>query len=124
MPRYLTYMEMVRPVLEAAGARYLARGGPFSVYEGDGEPARLVLLQFPSQRAFESFYCGPEYAAIKRIRDETSSANLVGVEGLPIAVRPDVAECAGRRSWALDDGAILMGSTAAQGPLWGAHAQD
>lgn len=88
VPRYLTYMEKVRPALEAAGGRYLARGGAYTIYEGDWEPARLVLMEFPSQKAFESFYRGPEYAAIKQIRDETSSGNLVGVEGLPIAGKP------------------------------------
>ena len=31
VPRYLTYMEKVRPALEAAGGRYLARGGAYTV---------------------------------------------------------------------------------------------
>lgn len=83
VPRYLTYMEKVRPALEAAGGRYLARGGAYTVYEGGWEPARLVLLEFPSRKAWESFYFGPAYVGIKVIRDETSTANMVGVEGLP-----------------------------------------
>ncbi len=88
MPRYLTYMQMVRPALEAAGGCYLVRGGTYTVYEGDWAPARLVLLQFPSQEAWESFYRSPEYAVLKRIRDETSTGNLVGVEGLPVTSKP------------------------------------
>lgn len=84
-PRYLTYMEKVRSALEAAGGRYLARGGAYTVYEGDWEPARLVLMEFPSQNAWESFYHGPEYAGIKQIREETSTGNMVGLEGLPRA---------------------------------------
>lgn len=80
--RYLTYMEKVRPALEAAGGRYLARGGAYTVYEGDWQPARLVLVEFPSQKAWESFYFGAAYEGIKVIRDETSTANMVGVEGL------------------------------------------
>lgn len=82
VPRYLTYMEKVLPALEAAGGRYLARGGAYTVYEGNWEPARLVLMEFPSQKAWESFYFGPAYEAIKTIRDETSTSNMVGVEGL------------------------------------------
>jgi uncharacterized protein (DUF1330 family) len=81
--RYRRYMEEVRPALEAAGGRYLVRGGDFTVYEGDWTPARLVLLEFPSREAWESFYDGPEYSKIKPIRDEVSSARMVGVEGLP-----------------------------------------
>jgi uncharacterized protein (DUF1330 family) len=82
VPRYLTYMEKVRPALEAAGGRYLARGGAYTVYEGDWGPARLVLIEFPSQKAWDSFYYGASYEDIKTIRDETSTANMVGVEGL------------------------------------------
>jgi uncharacterized protein (DUF1330 family) len=82
VPRYLTYMEKVRPALEAAGGRYLARGGAFTTYEGSWEPARLVLIEFPSQEAWESFYYGAAYEGIKTIRDETSTAKMVGLEGL------------------------------------------
>ena len=32
---YLKYQQAVRPLLEAAGARYLGRGGEFQVIEGD-----------------------------------------------------------------------------------------
>ncbi|MDT7611026.1 MAG: hypothetical protein QOG96_5529 [Pseudonocardiales bacterium] len=83
VPRYLTYMEKVRPALEAAGGRYLARGGAFTTYEGSWEPSRLVLIELPSQKAWESFYYGAAYEGIKTIRDETSTANMIGLEGLP-----------------------------------------
>ena len=82
VPRYLTYMEKARPALEAAGGRYLVRGGAYTVYEGGWEPTRLVLIEFPSQKEWESFYYGAAYEGIKTIRDETSTANIVGVEGL------------------------------------------
>ena len=61
-PRYGEYMAHVLPQIEAAGGKYLARGGPHTVYEGDWSPYRLVLLEFPSREAFEGFYHGPESA--------------------------------------------------------------
>jgi uncharacterized protein (DUF1330 family) len=81
MERYGTYMARVRPALEAAGGRYLVRGGVMTTYEGDWQPHRLVVLEFPSQEAWESFYRGSEYAEMKAIRDATSRGNMVGVEG-------------------------------------------
>jgi uncharacterized protein (DUF1330 family) len=41
-----------------------------------------VLLEFPSQAAFESFYHGSVYEGLKAIREEVSTARLVGVEGV------------------------------------------
>ena len=72
----------VKPALEQAGAKYLARGGDHKVYEGDWEPRRIVLLEFPSVDAWESFYNGSTYQRLKAIRDECSSARLVSVVGL------------------------------------------
>ncbi len=80
--RYQHFMKQVKPALEEAGARYLARGGAHKVYEGDWSPRRIVLLEFPSIAAWESFYYGPVYQGIKSIREECSSGRLVCVEGL------------------------------------------
>ena len=82
MARYQEFMLGVKPALEAAGARYLARGGAHKVYEGDWEPRRIVVLEFPSVTAWEEFYAGPVYQGLKAVRDECSSARLVSVEGL------------------------------------------
>ena len=82
LERYQNFMSKVKPAVEAAGARYLSRGGTHKVYEGDWEPRRIVLLEFPSVAEFEKFYNGPLYRGLKTIRDECSSARLVSVEGI------------------------------------------
>lgn len=80
--QYQEFMLGVKPALEAAGAKYLARGGTHKVYEGDWEPRRIVLLEFPSVAAWELFYNDATYQSLKSIKDACSSARLVGVEGL------------------------------------------
>ena len=80
--QYQEFMKGVKPAVEAAGGRYLARGGAHKVYEGDWQPRRVVLLEFPSVAAFESFYNGEVYSRLRPMRDACSSARLVSVEGL------------------------------------------
>lgn len=82
MARYQVFMQGVKPALEAAGARYLARGGAHKIYEGDWTPRRIVILEFTSVAAWEASYNGDTYRGLKSIRDECSSARLVLVEGL------------------------------------------
>lgn len=82
MSKYQEFMNGVKPALAAAGARYLARGGAHKVYEGDWQPRRIVILEFPSVAAWETFYGGPVYQGLRAIRDECSSARLVSVEGI------------------------------------------
>jgi uncharacterized protein (DUF1330 family) len=80
--RYQDFMSAVKPALEEAGGKYLSRGGMHKVYEGDWEPRRIVLLEFPTFKAWEAFYKGPTYQGLKAIREACSSARLVGIEGL------------------------------------------
>jgi uncharacterized protein (DUF1330 family) len=80
--RYQEFMAGVKPALEQAGAKYLARGGAHKVHEGDWQPRRIVLLEFPSVAAWEFFYTGPTYQGLKAIRDACSSARLVSVDSL------------------------------------------
>jgi uncharacterized protein (DUF1330 family) len=82
MGQYQEFLTRVKPALEGAGARYLARGGGHKVHEGDWQPRRIVLLEFPSLAAWESFYNGAVYQGLKALRDSCSSARLVSVEGL------------------------------------------
>jgi uncharacterized protein (DUF1330 family) len=82
MAKYQEFMAGVKPALEQAGAKYLARGGKHKVHEGDWSPRRIVLLEFPSLDAWEAFYHGATYSGLKAIRDARSSARLVSVERL------------------------------------------
>jgi uncharacterized protein (DUF1330 family) len=73
----------LRPLLAAAGAKYLVRGGVPKVHEGDWSPRRLSILEFPSKKALEDFYEGSAYQRLIAMRQEFSSARFVSVDGLP-----------------------------------------
>jgi uncharacterized protein (DUF1330 family) len=82
LEKYKDYMLKVKPVIEAAGGRYLVRGGAHKVHEGDWNPTRLVVFEFPSEAAMQSFYHSPDYQGLKALRESCSRANLVSVEGV------------------------------------------
>jgi uncharacterized protein (DUF1330 family) len=81
--QYQEYMRQVKPVIEAAGGRYLVRGGAHKVVEGSWFPRRLVLLEFPSMADLQAFYLSPEYQALKTLRLRCSTAHAaVAIEGI------------------------------------------
>ncbi|MCB1675906.1 MAG: DUF1330 domain-containing protein [Halioglobus sp.] len=80
--QYLEYQHAVKPLLDARGARYLARGGELRVFEGDFEPRRLIVLEFPSLADMEDFYASADYQALEPQRQACSSATIIGVQGL------------------------------------------
>ncbi len=79
--RWQDFSRQLKPVLEAAGARYLSKGGALKVYEGDWSPPRLSILEFPSAQAIENFYNSPEYQRLIALRNQFSSARFVSVDG-------------------------------------------
>lgn len=62
------------------GARFVVRGGPQEVREGQARP-RTVVIEFPTIEAARACFDSPEYQAAKAIRDPVSTADLVIVEG-------------------------------------------
>jgi len=81
--KWKDFSQRLRPLLAAAGATYLVRGGVPKVHEGDWSPQRLSILEFPSKQALEDFYEGSAYQRLIAMRQEFSSARFVSVDGLP-----------------------------------------
>lgn len=79
---YLEYQQALQPLLDDAAARYLARGGDLRVYEGDYQPRRLVVLEFPSLEAVDDFYESESYQALELQRKACSGARIIAVAGL------------------------------------------
>ena len=79
---YAEYRRANAAAFAAHGARFLVRGGPQQVVEGQLRP-RCVVLEFPSLQAAQECYHSPEYQRAKALRDPVSDADLVIVEGWP-----------------------------------------
>jgi uncharacterized protein (DUF1330 family) len=81
--KYAAYRELAARSIEAAGARYLARGGDTDVLEGSWEPGRVVVVEFDDAAAARVWYEGAAYAAARAARDGAATMNMVVVEGIP-----------------------------------------
>ena len=80
--RYEEYKRQVAPLIERFSGRYIARAGNHKVLEGDWEPSRLVVLEFPDMATLEAWYNSPEYAPVKAIRLEAAESRMMALEGL------------------------------------------
>jgi uncharacterized protein (DUF1330 family) len=79
--RYEDYKKMVPPTLKPYGGRFIVRGGDVHPREGSWVPKRFVVLEFPSVERANAWYDSPEYAPAKALRQATSTADLIIVEG-------------------------------------------
>ncbi len=80
---YERYRALVPPSIAAYGGRFVVRGGATTTLEGTWSPARLVILEFPSAERARAWWASPEYAEAKALRQASSEAEMLLVEGVP-----------------------------------------
>ncbi|WP_377277097.1 DUF1330 domain-containing protein [Rhizobium sp. R86522] len=78
---YKDYVAAAKPAFETYGAKFLARGGAYTLVEGDGR-ARNVVIEFPTYQAAVDCYNSPEYQIAAKIRQEVADGEIVVVEGI------------------------------------------
>jgi uncharacterized protein (DUF1330 family) len=80
---YDQYRAQTPSVIVQYDGRFIVRGGKAETLEGDREPGRLVVIEFPDATAARRFYDSPEYQAIIGLRQQASKGRLILVEGHP-----------------------------------------
>ncbi len=75
------YRTRVAPVVEAYGGRYLVRTDQLELLEGAAPRGRLIILEFPSMVAAQSFYRSADYAPLLRQRLASTASDIVLMEG-------------------------------------------
>jgi uncharacterized protein (DUF1330 family) len=80
--RYEKYKKLAQAAIAKHGGRYIVRGGEAAVLEGEWQPRRIVVLEFPSPSAVRRFYSSPEYRAARAEREGAARMNMITVAGV------------------------------------------
>ena len=75
------YRQLVPATIQQYGGRYVVRGGVTETLEGDWQPKRVVVLEFPSVEQAKRWYNSEEYRDPKALRFKTAKGSLILVEG-------------------------------------------
>jgi uncharacterized protein (DUF1330 family) len=73
---YEDYKKLTPASLEPFGGKFVIRGLPVEVMEGEWNFDRMVLLEFPNKELALEWYNSEAYQSAKKIRQNASSANL------------------------------------------------
>ena len=80
--QYERYKAASPAAVASGGGRFVARGGELAVLEGDWDPSRVVILEFPDLDAVKRWYDSPEYVEARRLREGAANLRMVAVQGL------------------------------------------
>lgn len=79
------YTSQTPDTLARYGGRFVVRGGAYQTLEGDWQPKRIVLIEFPSVEQATAWYHSEEYQAILPLRQRHARTEFLtivqGVEG-------------------------------------------
>ena len=79
--QYERYKEAAPASIAAYGGRYVVRGGELAVFEGDWNPSRLVVLEFPDLETAKRWYASEEYGEARKFREGAAKLPMVAVDG-------------------------------------------
>jgi uncharacterized protein (DUF1330 family) len=80
--QYERYKAASPDAVHSGGGSFLVRGGELAVLEGDWDPSRLVILEFPDLDAVKRWYDSPEYVEARKLREGAANLRMVAVQGL------------------------------------------
>ena len=80
---YAAYRDLAGASVARHGGRFLVRGGAITPLEGDWQPQRLVVIEFPSVDAARTWYFSDDYQDALKIRLAHSVGRALIVEGYP-----------------------------------------
>ncbi|WP_448208509.1 DUF1330 domain-containing protein [Azospirillum sp. sgz302134] len=78
---YEEYKKLTPAAIAKHGGRFLARGGQTEVLEGNWQPNRVVILEFPDHATAKAFYDSPEYRKAREVRKDAADFNMIVVDG-------------------------------------------
>ena len=78
---YEDYKKLTPPSLKPFDGKFIVRGGKAETLEGDWNPERIVVLEFPTIEKAKAWWNSEGYAPAKALRQRTSKTKMIVVPG-------------------------------------------
>lgn len=78
--KYDEYKELTPATISAYGGKFVLRGNPVTVLEGEWNHERLVMLKFPTKEKAEAWYNSDGYQHAKSAREGAADAKFLLIE--------------------------------------------
>ena len=78
---YEDYKKLTPPSLVPFYGKFIVRGGKTETLEGDWNPERIVVLEFPTVEKAKAWWSSEQYAPAKALRNRTAKTRMILVPG-------------------------------------------
>ncbi|WP_339880676.1 DUF1330 domain-containing protein [uncultured Algoriphagus sp.] len=78
--KYNSYKKLTPATILPFEGKFVLRGNPVKVLEGEWNHERLVMLEFPTKEKAEAWYNSDGYQHAKSVREGAAKANFILIE--------------------------------------------
>ncbi len=78
---YEEYKKLTPGSISEYDGKFIVRGAKTECLEGDWNPGRIVVLEFPSVERAKEWWASPGYTRAKMIRQKSAKTKMLVVEG-------------------------------------------
>ena len=78
---FVEYIEKIPIFIQKHDGRYIVQGVEPEIMEGDWNPERVVIIEFPSKQKAKDFLGDPGAQTLFNIRHKSTTSKLILVEG-------------------------------------------
>ncbi|UCE93312.1 MAG: DUF1330 domain-containing protein [Flavobacteriaceae bacterium] len=82
MELYQSYTLLTPATIAAYDGKFVVRGGEVSLLEGDWNPERIVLLEFPSVEKANEWWHSESYEKARKIRQKAATTKMIVLKGV------------------------------------------
>jgi uncharacterized protein (DUF1330 family) len=79
---YEEYKKLTPASIAAYDGKFIVRGGKTFSIEGDWNPERIVVLEFPTMEKAKEWWNSEQYTVAKRIRQAAAKTKMIFIEGV------------------------------------------
>ena len=79
---YEEYKKTYSAAVAANDGKFIVRGGKTETLEGDWQPERIVVLEFPTVERAKEWWNSATYSKAKDIRQRAADTKMIVVEGV------------------------------------------
>jgi uncharacterized protein (DUF1330 family) len=79
---YEEYKKLTPASITSYDGKFIIRGGKTECLEGNWNPERIVVLEFPSVERAKEWWASSGYSEAKKIRQRSAKTKMIVVEGM------------------------------------------
>ena len=80
LEKFLEYIQRIPAIIQKHSGKYLVQGDVPPVIEGDWQPERLVVIEFPDHVTLQNWFHSEKYQSLIPLRDRAADVVITSYE--------------------------------------------